>query len=115
MVYVDLGVRAILDVLFDDGEELLKVVFAVLCPDRELELRHVHQKLEGLGLVAIRRQNREYKEWDRHSLRANRDHLALGVVSRHGLPSVLFWGLTVTVNDLGVVYLGKVLRIGTSL
>lgn len=50
VVYVDLGVRAILDIFFDNGEELLKVSFAVLDPDRLLELRHVHKKLEGLRI-----------------------------------------------------------------
>lgn len=49
MIDVDLGARIALDKFFDNGEELLEVVFATLCPDRFMELRHVDQELEGLG------------------------------------------------------------------
>lgn len=58
MVYVDLGVRVILVVFVDDCDELLEVVFAVLGPDRFVELRHVHKELEGLRVVWVRRQKK---------------------------------------------------------
>lgn len=46
VTYVDFGLRLVLDVRVDNGEELLKVVFAVLGPNRFVKLRHVHKELK---------------------------------------------------------------------
>lgn len=48
IVDVDLGVRAVPNVLVDDGEERFEVILAVLRPNRDAEVGHIHQKLEGL-------------------------------------------------------------------